>query len=160
MALESSSWGERLRRPRRSTVNSRLPKQMVLPRARQTSVGLMPMETKESFGDVTIRTSRGKARYKSPFLACQLSVFFAPTRIGWSRSIIPVLRPVQNPADGRCFNCGERGHFTSAYPKPRNFVNEMPATNAFPNRNGNPTPVAAWQNFVHGRVNHVIVDEG
>jgi hypothetical protein len=28
----------------------------------------------------TIRISRGKACCKSPFLACQLSVFFAPAR--------------------------------------------------------------------------------
>jgi hypothetical protein len=45
-----------------------------------------------SDGDRTIRTSRGKARCKSPFLAHQLSMFSASTRIGWSRSHIPVLR--------------------------------------------------------------------
>jgi hypothetical protein len=28
----------------------------------------------------TIRRSREKVRYKSPFLACQLSMFFAPIR--------------------------------------------------------------------------------
>jgi hypothetical protein len=35
---------------------------------------------KDSFGEGTIETSRGKACYKSPFLVCQLSVFFALTR--------------------------------------------------------------------------------
>jgi hypothetical protein len=35
----------------------------------------------------------------------------------------------------------------------------MPATNAIPNCNGNSTPMAARQNFVCGRVNHVTVDE-
>jgi hypothetical protein len=80
MVHESYSWGKRLRRPRRSVVNSMLPKWMVLPGARPTLVGLFPLAMKESFGDGTIRTSRGKARCKSPFLACQLSVFFAPTR--------------------------------------------------------------------------------
>jgi hypothetical protein len=30
--------------------------------------------------DGTIRTSRGVARYKSPFSGCQLSVFLAPIR--------------------------------------------------------------------------------
>jgi hypothetical protein len=35
----------------------------------------------------------------------------------------------------------------------------MRATNAVPNRNGNPTPVAARHNFVRDRVNHVTVDE-
>jgi hypothetical protein len=66
--------------PRRLVVNSRLPKWMVLPGARPTPVGSLPLETKESFSEGTIGTSRGKARYKSPFWACQLSVFFAPTR--------------------------------------------------------------------------------
>jgi hypothetical protein len=40
----------------------------------------------------TIRTSRGKARCKSPYLACQLSMFLHWQDIGWSRSHIPVLR--------------------------------------------------------------------
>jgi hypothetical protein len=35
---------------------------------------------KESFDEITIGMSSGKARYKSPFLARQLSVVFAPTR--------------------------------------------------------------------------------
>jgi hypothetical protein len=34
--------------------------------------------------DGTIGTSREKARYKSPFLAQQLSVFYAPATTGWS----------------------------------------------------------------------------
>jgi hypothetical protein len=78
--LESHSWGERLRWPRRSTVNARLPKWMVLPRMRPTPVEWFPLATKESFGEGTIGTSRGKTRYKSPFLACQLLVFFVSTR--------------------------------------------------------------------------------
>jgi hypothetical protein len=69
-----------------------------------------------------------------------------------------VQRLVQNPGDGRCYNCGERRHFASACPKPCNHPNQTPTTNAVPNQNGNPTPVAGWQNFVHGRVNHVTVD--
>jgi hypothetical protein len=76
MALESHSWGERLRRPMQSALNSRLSKWMVLPKARLALVGLLPLATKESFHEGTIGTSRGKACCKSPFLAHQLSVFF------------------------------------------------------------------------------------
>jgi hypothetical protein len=53
---------------------------MVLPRAMPTSFGWLPLAVKESFSEETIRTSRGKARYKSPFLMHQLSMFFAPAR--------------------------------------------------------------------------------
>jgi hypothetical protein len=80
MAPESHSWGERFRLPMRSVVNSMLPKQMVLSRARPTPLGLLLLATKQSFNEGTIRTSTGKACYKSPFLACQLSVFFVPAR--------------------------------------------------------------------------------
>jgi hypothetical protein len=92
MVPESPSSGERLKRPRRSTVNSKLSKQMVSPRARPTPVGLLPLATNESFSEVTIRTSKGKACCKSPFLVRQLSIFFSLTRYRWSRSHIPVLR--------------------------------------------------------------------
>jgi hypothetical protein len=44
-----------------------------------------------------------------------------------------------------CFNCGERGHFDSACPKPHNRLNQTPTTNDVLNRNG--------------KVNHVTVDE-
>jgi hypothetical protein len=83
--------------PRRLVVNSRLPKWMVLPGARPTPVGSLPLETKESFSEGTIGTSRGKAHYKSLFLACQLSVFFAPARyrvVKIARSV--VLRTTNN----------------------------------------------------------------
>jgi hypothetical protein len=63
-----------------STVNSRLPKRMVLPEARPMPVGLLLLATKESFGEGTIGTFRGKSRYKSPFLAHQLLLFFASAR--------------------------------------------------------------------------------
>jgi hypothetical protein len=79
-ARESHSWGERLRRPRRLMVNPWLLKRMVLPGARPTPVGWLLLATKASFDEGTIETSRVKARYKFPFLAHQLSVFFAPTR--------------------------------------------------------------------------------
>jgi hypothetical protein len=53
---------------------------MVLPGARPTSVGWLLLATKASFDGGTIETSRVKARCKFPFLAHQLSVFFAPVR--------------------------------------------------------------------------------
>jgi hypothetical protein len=46
MMLESHSRGERFRWPRRSAVNSRLPKQMVLPGAMPTPIGLLPLAMK------------------------------------------------------------------------------------------------------------------
>jgi hypothetical protein len=80
MAPESRSWGERLRWPNRSTMNSMLPKWMPLPEARSTPVGLLSLVMNESFGDGITGTSRRKAHCKSPLLAHQLSVFFAPAR--------------------------------------------------------------------------------
>jgi hypothetical protein len=65
---------------------------MVSPRARPTPIGLLPLATNESFGEVTIRMYRAKARYKYPFLAGQLLMFSALARTGWSRSCVPVLR--------------------------------------------------------------------
>jgi hypothetical protein len=64
----------------RSEVNSRLLKWIVLPGAKPTPVRLLPLATKESFSERTIRMSRGIARYKSLYLEHQLSMFFAPTR--------------------------------------------------------------------------------
>jgi hypothetical protein len=73
---ESHSSGERLKRLKRSAVNSGLPKRMVSPGVRLMSVELPPSTMKECFDEVTIKTYKGKARYKSPYLTCQLSVFF------------------------------------------------------------------------------------
>jgi hypothetical protein len=70
MAPELCSWGERLRWPRQSVMNIRLPKWMVLPGAKLTPVELLSLVMNQSFGDGSIRT----------FLACQLSVFFALAR--------------------------------------------------------------------------------
>jgi hypothetical protein len=53
---------------------------MVLPGARPTPVKWLPLAMNESFGEGTIRTSRGKARWKSPYLARQMSMLFAPAR--------------------------------------------------------------------------------
>jgi hypothetical protein len=92
MASEASPMGERLRSPKRSAINSRLPKLMVSPREMPPHDSHSPSTVTASDDDGAIGTSRGKARYKSSFLACQLSVFFAPTRPGWSGSCISVQR--------------------------------------------------------------------
>jgi hypothetical protein len=79
-ASEPSPMQERLRPPKQSVMNSRLPKQMVLLGEKTSHNKCSPFATMVSADEGTIRTSRGKACCKSPFLACQLSVFFAPIR--------------------------------------------------------------------------------
>jgi hypothetical protein len=80
MASEPSPMGERLRPPKWSEMNSRLPKRMVLPRENPPHDRRSPSAVTESADDGTIETSRVKARYKSPYQVCQLSMFFAPAR--------------------------------------------------------------------------------
>jgi hypothetical protein len=60
-------------------MNSKLPWRTVSPREKplRDKCSLSVEETSANEG--TIETSRGKARYKSPFLAHQLSMFSAPT---------------------------------------------------------------------------------
>jgi hypothetical protein len=78
MVLELSPRWERLRPSNRSAMNSRLPKWMVS-RREETSYGRRSMlVVVMNADDGTIRTFGGEARCKSPYLACQLSVFFAP----------------------------------------------------------------------------------
>jgi hypothetical protein len=61
-------------------MNSNLPRQMVSQREKPSHVKHSPSVVMVSVNEGTIGTSRGKARYKSPYLACQMSVFFAPAR--------------------------------------------------------------------------------
>jgi hypothetical protein len=72
--------GERLRASKWLAMKSRLPKRMVLPREKPLQHKRSPPAAIASAYGGTIGTSRGKARCKSPFLMCQLSVFFAPAR--------------------------------------------------------------------------------
>jgi hypothetical protein len=53
---------------------------MVLLREKPLHIRRSPSTAMASTDEETIRTSRGKACYKSPFLAHQLSVFFALVR--------------------------------------------------------------------------------
>jgi hypothetical protein len=77
---ETSPEGERLRPLKRSAMNLRLPKRMVSPSEKPPHDKHSLLVATTSGDDGTIKTFRGKARYKSPFLVCQLSVFFAPVR--------------------------------------------------------------------------------
>jgi hypothetical protein len=67
----------------------------------------------------------------------------------------------QNPVPGkrRCFACEEKGHFANQCPNPRNRPPLAAASTPVPTRGANFVPVAARQNFVRGKVNHVIVEE-
>jgi hypothetical protein len=73
-APESFLLGERLRPPKQSTMNSRLPKRTVSPREKPPHVKRSPSAEMMSADEGTIRRSRGKAHCKSPYLAGQLLV--------------------------------------------------------------------------------------
>jgi hypothetical protein len=88
---ESSLLGERLIPLKQSMMNSRLPKQMISPREKPLYDRRSPSEVTVSADDETIGTSREKVHCKSPYLACELSVFSTLTRTGWSRLRVPVL---------------------------------------------------------------------
>jgi hypothetical protein len=106
MAPKSHPWGEKLRWPKQSALNSRLSKWMVLPGARPTPVGVVVV------GDGTIRTSREEASYKSPYLAHQLSMFFAPARYrvvkimcSYSKVVLQTMKnyKIVYPGSGPCY---------------------------------------------------------
>jgi hypothetical protein len=61
--------------------------------------------------------------------------------------------------DRRCYNCGEQGYYANQCPNSRTRVNQSDIATPAPTRGANFVPVAAKQNYAHGRVNHVAVKE-
>jgi hypothetical protein len=66
-----------------------------------------------------------------------------------------------NPLQGeqKCFACGEKGHFANQSPNPRSHPPPTAAYTPAPTRGANSIPVAARQNYICGKVNHVAVEE-
>jgi hypothetical protein len=62
-------------------------------------------------------------------------------------------------AEQRCFACGENGHFTNRCPNPSTHANQTAIATPIPTRGASSVPVAAKQTYVHGKVNHVAVEE-
>jgi hypothetical protein len=67
----------------------------------------------------------------------------------------------QDPSHKKCYNCGQKDHFTNSCPNPRSRPPLTPeATSAPPpTRNGSSTPTQAQQNSAQGRVNQVAMEE-
>jgi hypothetical protein len=62
-------------------------------------------------------------------------------------------------AERRCFACGEKGHSANRSPNSHPRANPLVATTHAPTHGANSVPVAAKQNYVHGKVDHVVVEE-
>jgi hypothetical protein len=62
-------------------------------------------------------------------------------------------------ADHRCYNCGEKGHYANRCPNPRTRANQTTTPTPALTSGANSIPIAAKQNYAHGRVNHVVVEK-
>jgi hypothetical protein len=81
-ATELLLLGERLKPPKSSAMNSKLPRRTVSPREKPPHVKRSPSAATASADKRTIKTSREKAQCKSPYQTRQLSVFSTPANYG------------------------------------------------------------------------------
>jgi hypothetical protein len=67
----------------------------------------------------------------------------------------------KNPqqADCRCYNYGEKGHYANQCPNSHTRANQPTTGTPAHTHGANSVPIAAKQNYAHGRVNHVAVEE-
>jgi hypothetical protein len=63
------------------------------------------------------------------------------------------------PGEQRCSACGEKGHFANQCPNSHSRPTPAAASTPAPIRGANSVPVAARQNYVREKVNHVTVEE-
>jgi hypothetical protein len=62
-------------------------------------------------------------------------------------------------ADRRCYNCGEKGHYTNRCPNSRTHANQPTTATPVSTRGVSSVPDAAKENYAHGRVNHLVMEE-
>jgi hypothetical protein len=85
-----------------------------------------------------------------------------PNTGNWNVQRTPMNQSViQTPPDMKCYNYGQKGHFTIMRPNPRSCPPPTPTSNSEPplNCNGNSILVQARQNYAQGRFNQLAMEE-
>jgi hypothetical protein len=62
-------------------------------------------------------------------------------------------------ADRRCYNCGEKGHYSNRCPNSRTHANQPAIATPAPTRGANSILVVAKKNYARSKVNHVAVEK-
>jgi hypothetical protein len=67
----------------------------------------------------------------------------------------------QNPLQGewKFYACGEKGHFANQCPNSCNRPPQIVVSTPAPTHGANYVPIAVRQNYVHGKVNHIALEE-